>query len=81
MQYLDSSFPAQVANVVGAMARLDKRDGVALLILARLARRFLRRDLFRQDSLAVLVNGFAKLGFTSPTLQAATEDGVALCFF
>ena len=44
-----------------------------LLILARLARRHLRADRLRQDQLAVLVNAFAKLGFTSPRLQAEVE--------
>ncbi|CEM28596.1 unnamed protein product [Vitrella brassicaformis CCMP3155] len=68
LPYVATRASAQhVSMIVGAFARLDIRDGNALLLLARVACN--RIDDFSQEMLAVTVNGFAKLDFNHPKLN------------
>lgn len=70
--------PLELSNLVSAMARVDRRDGRALVLIARMCRRCAARHLFSQETLAVTMNAFAKLDFNHVKLAKVFEDAAVV---
>ncbi|CAJ1418586.1 unnamed protein product [Effrenium voratum] len=68
--------PLELTILVAAMARVDRRDEKALLLIAKMCCRFGQRHLFNQVTLATTLNAFAKLDFNHARLSKALEDAV-----
>ena len=66
--------PLELTILVAAMARVDRRDEQALIMLAKMCRRCAQRHLFSQETLATAINAFAKLDFNNVKLAKAFED-------
>ncbi|CAE7705677.1 ppsA [Symbiodinium sp. CCMP2592] len=66
--------PLELTILVSAMARVDRRDEQALIVIAKMCRRCAQRHLFSQETLATAMNAFAKLDFNNVKLAKAFED-------
>lgn len=66
--------PLELSNVVSAMARVDRRDPLSLLLIGRMCRRCAAKGLFSQETLSTSMNAFAKLDFNHARLSKAFED-------
>ena len=66
--------PLELTILVSAMARVDRRDEQALIMIAKMCRRCAQRHLFSQETLATAMNAFAKLDFNNVKLAKAFED-------